>query len=64
MYKTLCFYFREFLECVLLLFCRLRPGYRRVTTVIYEVDYSNIYLVYLEATWLAVSAIQNVYLST
>ena len=57
MYKTLYFYTLELLECMLLLFYRLRQDIEELTTVIFE--YSRIYLVYLEVTWLAISAIQT-----
>ena len=57
MYKTLYFYILELLECMLLLFYRLRQDIEELTTVIFE--YSRIYLVYLEVTWLAISAIQT-----
>ena len=46
MYKTLYFYILELLECMLLLFYRLRQDIEELTTVIFE--YSRIYLVYLE----------------
>lgn len=57
MYKTLCFNSLKLLEYVLFLFCRSRLGYRRATTIKYEVEYSDTYLMYLEVTWLATSVI-------
>lgn len=58
MYKV-CFSVTEFLECVLLLFCRLRPDIEELTTVTYEVEHNNMFLVCIEVMWLAASAIQN-----